>query len=114
MDLKNINLMNDVLFKAFMCHENNRELVVDFLHGVTGIEKEILRRGVFIGGEEIQKRRISTKKQMTDFNIKLENKQRIIIEMNQKKDESVVDKNGLYAFSVVVELTIRIGKNIPK
>ena len=73
MDLKNINLMNDVLFKAFMCHENNRELVVDFLHSVTKIEKEILRRGVFIGGEEIPKRRISTQKQMTDFTVNIEN-----------------------------------------
>lgn len=45
MDLKNINLMNDALFKAMMCHKNNRCLVVDFLHRVTGIEKEVLEKG---------------------------------------------------------------------
>lgn len=48
MDPKNINLMNDALFKAMMCHQNNRELVVDFIHSVTGIEKEVLRSGTFI------------------------------------------------------------------
>ncbi len=72
MDLKNINLMNDALFKAIMCHENSREMVVDFIHGVTRIKKEILKSGVFIGGEEIPKRRIFTKKQMTDFTVNIE------------------------------------------
>lgn len=37
--------MNDALFKAMMCHKNNRCLVVDFLHRVTGIEKEVLEKG---------------------------------------------------------------------
>lgn len=57
MNLKDINLMNDALFKAMLSHQNNRELVVDFIHGVTGIKKAILRKGVFIGGEEIAKRK---------------------------------------------------------
>ena len=55
MDLKNINLMNDALFKAMMCHKNNRRLVVDFLRGVTGIEKEVLEKGTYIGEKKFPK-----------------------------------------------------------
>ncbi len=103
MDLKNINLMNDALFKAMMCHKNNRRLVVDFLHGVTGIEKEVLEKGTYIGGEEIPKRNISNKKQMTDLSILLGNKRRIIVEMNQTFQRNIFHKNMAYAFSVVIE-----------
>lgn len=105
MDLKNINLMNDALFKAFMSHQNNRDLVIDFIHSLTGIDKEVLRKGTFISGEEIPKKRITSKKQLTDFSIRLGNKQRIVIEMNQSNPSHIFDKNVLYAFSVVVELS---------
>ena len=40
--LKEVNVLNDVLFKALMCHERNRTLVVDVLHTLTGIAKESL------------------------------------------------------------------------
>lgn len=63
LDTKNINLMNDALFKAFMAHENNRCLVIDFIHSLTGIEKEILRKATFISGEEIPIRKVTNKKQ---------------------------------------------------
>lgn len=105
MDLKNINLMNDALFKAFMVHENNRELVVDFLYRVTGIEKEVLMKGTFIGGEELSKRKVYNKKQMTDMSLLLENKRRIIVEMNQYNTKNILNKNVTYSFSVLVEET---------
>lgn len=47
--------MNDALFKAMMCHKNNRRLVVDFLRGVTGIEKEVLEKGTYIGEKKFPK-----------------------------------------------------------
>ncbi len=40
--LKEVNVLNDVLFKALMCHKRNRTLVVDVLHTLTGIAKESL------------------------------------------------------------------------
>ena len=40
--LKEANVLNDVLFKALMCHERNRTLVVDILHALTDIAKESL------------------------------------------------------------------------
>ncbi len=77
-------------------------------------KKRNIKEWFFIGGEEIPKRRIFTKKQMTDFTVNIENKQKIIIEMNQSKDESVFNKNGLYAFSVIVELSHTSRKQYPK
>lgn len=114
MDTKNINLMNDALFKAFMCHENTRELVIDFLHSVTSISKELLRKGIFIGGEELPKRKTYNKKQMTDMSILYEGKRRIIVEMNQYNTKNLLDKNASYAFSVLVESTPRKVKEYPK
>ena len=114
LDTKNINLMNDALFKAFMAHENNRCLVIDFIHSLTGIEKEILRKATFISGEEIPIRKVTNKKQLMDFSIRLENKQRIVIEMNQSNPSHIFDKNALYAFSVIVELSHKNMDEYPK
>ena len=114
MDLKNINLMNDALFKAMMCHENNRVLVIDFLHSVTGIDKEILHKSTFVGGEEISKRKLSTKKQITDTTVLFENKKRIIVEMNQFYKKTLFDKNASYAFSVIIENTYKNIEEYPK
>ena len=41
MKLDNINLLNDCVFKALMTNPNNRELVVDVLHAITKIPKEV-------------------------------------------------------------------------
>lgn len=114
MDLKNINLMNDALFKAFMCHEKNRGLVIDFLHSITGVEKEILEKGTFIGGEEIRKRKVGMKKQMTDVSILYEDKKRIIVEMNQYVSKNIFEKNTSYAFSVIIEGNHKNMERYPK
>ena len=37
--MKDINLLNDVMFKAIMINENNREMVADVIYEITGIEK---------------------------------------------------------------------------
>lgn len=114
MDIKNINLMNDALFKAIMCHKNNRKLVIDLLHVLTGIDKIVLKNATFIGGEEIPKRKISQKKQMTDMTLRLENKHRIIIEMNYTDSKNIFEKNSAYAFSVVIETTKKNLEKYPK
>ena len=46
--LKEVNVLNDVLFKALMCHERNRTLVVDILHALTDIAKESLYHATYI------------------------------------------------------------------
>lgn len=95
--------MNDALFKSFMCHEKNRELVIDLIHSLTGIDKALLKKATFINGEEIPKRKISQKRQITDMTIKIENNHRIIIEMNYCDTKNIFDKNSAYAFSVAIE-----------
>ncbi len=114
MDLKNINLMNDALFKAMMCHKNNRELVVDLLHVLTNIPKEKLKDATYISGEEIPKRVWMQKKQITDMSVIIDNKQRIIIEMNQEEVKNIFEKNSAYAFSVVIETTHKNIEAYPK
>ena len=56
MNLDNINLLNDCMFKALMTNPNNRELVVDVLHAITKIPKEVLNNANYIGGEELTKK----------------------------------------------------------
>ena len=111
MKLGTINLMNDCLFKALMTHENNRELVINVLSALTNIDKNEFKKAVFISGEELPKRKLSQKKQITDLTVKLDNKIRIIIEMNQNNSKNIFSKNSTYAFSVIIESTT---KNIRK
>ncbi len=106
--------MNDALFKAMMCHKNNRELVVDLLHVLTNIPKEKLKDATYISGEEIPKRVWMQKKQITDMSVIIDNKQRIIIEMNQEEVKNIFEKNSAYAFSVVIETTHKNIEAYPK
>lgn len=112
--LSNVNLMNDAMFKAFRCHENNRELVVDFLSSVTNIPKEVLLKGKFLGGMEILKRNINNKRQIMDMNVLLDDKRRIIVEMNQYSKTNIFNKNTSYAFSIIIESTSIKMKKYPK
>ena len=72
--IKEFNVLNDAAFKAIMCNQNNREMVVDVIHALTGIDKKILRNATYIGGEEIPKRNLKQKKQQTDMTIKIQKK----------------------------------------
>ena len=47
---KEINLMNDQLFKAFFRSIEARKMIASFLSSVTGIDKEILINAKYIGG----------------------------------------------------------------
>ncbi len=111
---KNINKMNDAMFKAIMCHENNREMVVAFLNSITGIPKVILRSANYISGEEIIKRKEESKKQTTDMTVKIHDKLQIIIEMNQTYNKNIFYKNTNYSFSRIVETTTKNMKEYPK
>ena len=99
MKLHNINLLNDCVFKALMTNPNNRELVVDVLHAITKIPKEVLNNANYIGGEELPKKIMGQKTQITDVTVKINDKLQIVIEMNQYHTDNVFEKNTLYAFS---------------
>ena len=113
--LKEVNVLNDVLFKALMCHERNRTLVVDVLHALTGIKKESLYHATYIGGEEILKSNLKEKKQATDLTIRINDKNRIIVEMNQfKYVKNLYEKNTTYAFSLSVKTTPKNVQEYPR
>ena len=94
-----INTFEDSLFKYMMCHEKNRDMVVDLINALTGIKKEEIYNATFIGGGEIPKKRKTQKKQSTDFTIKFKNSC-IIMECNQfKYEKNIFEKNTTYVFS---------------
>ena len=47
---KEINLMNDQLFKAFFRSIEARKMIASFLSSLTGIDKETLINAKYIGG----------------------------------------------------------------
>ena len=114
MNLDNVNLLNDCVFKALMTNPNNRELVVDVLHAITKIPKEALNNANYIGGEELPKKIIGQKTQITDVTVKINDKLQIVIEMNQYHTDNIFEKNTLYAFSKIVENTTKNIKTYPK
>ena len=109
-----INKKNDAMFKAIITSPNNREMVLDFIEAITNISKTILSKGVFSGGEEIPKRIITEKKQSVDVILKLNDKHRVILEMNQKENVNIIEKNTTYALSIIVETTHPNIKKYPK
>ena len=109
-----INKKNDAMFKAIITSPNNREMVLDFIEAITNISKTILSKGIFSGGEEIPKRIITEKKQSVDVILKLNDKHRVILEMNQKENVNIIEKNTTYALSIIVETTHPNIKKYPK
>ena len=100
-----INLQNDAMFKAFMTNPNSRKMVSSVISELTGIDKKLLLKATYIGGEEIAKKNMHEKKQSTDMTIRINNRMQIIVEMNQFYTHDIFDKNSLYAMSRIVETT---------
>lgn len=101
---KEINLMNDAMFKALFRSKEARNIVASFLSRVTGIKKEVLMNAEYVGGE-ISKRRLTEKGKISDVLILIDDNKRIIVEMNYAKSKYLFDKNTTYAFSNILELT---------
>ena len=112
--IKEFNVLNDAAFKAIMCNPNNREMVVDVIYALTGIDKKLLRNATYIGGEEIPKRNLKQKKQQTDMTIKIQKNHQIVVEMNQTESTNMFEKNTEYVFSKIVETTPSKVKRYPK
>lgn len=112
-ELKEINLLNDEAFKALFRSIEAREMVSYFLSKLTGIEKEVLMEAEYQGGE-LPKKIIKEKGKKSDIIIKIENNNRIILEMNQFKSDHIFEKNTSYAFSIASETILSKGKKYPK
>lgn len=102
--IKEINLMNDAMFKALFRSREARGIISSFLSSVTGIKKEVLMNAKYVGGE-IPKRRLTEKGKTSDILVLIDDNSRIIVEMNYSKSNFIFDKNVSYAFSNILELT---------
>lgn len=111
-NLKNVNLLNDAMFKSLFRSESAREIVVNFLSGITNIPKGKLERAQYIGGE-IPKSIISEKGKVADVIVKISEMNQIIVEMNQYESDHIFEKNIGYVFGIINE-GIASKKNIKK
>ena len=101
---KEINLMNDALFKAIFRSQEARSVVAGFLSSVTGIDKELLMNAKYVGGE-IPKMKLTEKVKISDILVLIGDNRRIVVEMNCSKTNCLFDKNATYVFSNIIELT---------
>ena len=111
--IKNINMLNDALFKSLFRSSEAREMVSSFLSEITGIDKEKLMKADYQGGE-LPKKILTEKGKSSDIIIKIENNNKIILEMNQWESDYIFEKNIDYAFSVATETTIVGHKKYPQ
>ena len=112
-ELKEVNMLNDALFKALFRSVEAREMVVDFLSELIGIKKEVLEQADYQGGE-IPKKIMTERNKTADMIIKIEDSNRIILEMNQYLSQKMYERNTSYAFSVASETIISGSKKYPK
>ena len=99
-----INMCNDAMFKGLFGNINNRGMVIEFLSAITGIKKEILKEADFEGGY-IKKKKLVEKDKISDVIVKIDDNNRIIVEMNGSYDKNIFNKNSQYAFSLINETT---------
>ena len=111
---KEINLMNDQLFKAFFRSIEARKMIASFLSSVTGIDKETLINANYIGGE-LPKRKKYEKGKSSDVIVLIDDHNRVVVEMNQFDSDNQSEKNTTYLFSNILEANrVRDKKKYPK
>ena len=101
-----INLLNDAMFKALFRSIEARGVVSEVISNLTGIDKEILMKADYQGGE-LPKKKITEKGKISDVIIKVDNNNKIIVEMNQNYTNNIFNKNISYAFSVASETILK-------
>ena len=103
--IEKINMCNDAMFKSVFRSIEARNVVIDFISAITKIDKEILKDAEFVGGD-IVKSNIKEKTKISDVIIKLDDNNKIIVEMNGSYDKNIFNKNTEYAFSIQTESTL--------
>ena len=101
-----INLLNDAMFKALFRSIEARGVVSEVISNLTGIDKEILMKADYQGGE-LPKKKITEKGKISDVIIKVDNNNKIIVEMNQNYTNNIFNKNISYAFSIASETILK-------
>lgn len=99
-----INMLNDALLKALFRSQEARNMIASFLSSITKISKEKLMTAEYVGGEN-PKRRLYEKGKTSDIIVIIDNRNRIIVEVNQYQTDHIFEKNSTYAYSNLLEAT---------
>ena len=99
-----INMLNDALLKALFRSQEARNMIASFLSSITKISKEKLMTAEYVGGEH-PKRRLYEKGKTSDIIVIIDNRNRIIVEVNQYQTDHIFEKNSTYAYSNLLEAT---------
>ncbi len=102
--LETFDCTNDAFFKSLFRSIEARNVVASFLSAVIGLDEEIFRKAEYIGGELVKKK-IKEKSKTSDVIVKVDDKNRIIVEMNKYNTSNIFNKNSQYAFSLINETT---------
>ena len=106
---KEINLLNDAMFKALFRSKEAREVIASVISALLGIDKEKLIYADF-GSGELVKNKLFEKGKACDIIIKIDDGNKIILEMNQKVTNNIFDKNTTYSFTIINESIRKKGK----
>ena len=99
-----INMLNDALLKALFRSQEARNMIASFLSSITKISKEKLMTAEYVGGEH-PKRRLYEKGKTSDIIVIIDNRNRIIVEVNQYQTDHIFEKNSTYTYSNLLEAT---------
>ena len=108
-----INLLNDIMFKSIIRSMEARQLVSKALSAITGISVDVLINADYQGGE-LPNKKLKEKLKVSDVVVKVDDGNRIILEMNQYYTNEIINKNASYAFSAISENIIRNRKEFSK
>ena len=89
--------MNDAAFKSLIRAEETRDVVTGVLSDLTPIPEEVMKESQFTGGE-VPKDILKEKGMVSDIVVRVQDKNKIIIEANRQYSENMFDKNASYVF----------------
>ena len=89
--------MNDAAFKSLIRAEETRDIVIGVLSDITPVKESELKNALFLGGE-VPKEILKEKGMVSDVLVRVNDKNRIIIEANRQYSKNLFDKNASYAF----------------
>ena len=107
---KEINLLNDALFKALFRSKEARGVIASVISIILGIDKDKLIYADYQAGELV-KNKLFEKGKTCDIIIKIDDGNKIILEMNQIDTKTIFDKNATYSFTIINESIIKRGKD---
>ena len=106
-------MLNDAMFKALFRSVEARRVVASFLSSLTGIDESLLIEAEYQGGE-LPKKILKEKGKTSDIIIKIDDGNKLILEMNQDFTDKIFEKNTSYAFSIASETVLSGTKKYPK